>query len=218
MVSAGQDFARLQGNLFTVEARGLEEQRLARRASLPARVKVAADIANAEPKEPWLIWCDLNDESSALAAAIPGAVEVRGSDSPEAKEDAMAKFTRGEIRALVTKPSICGWGINWQHCARVVFVGLSHSFEAWYQASRRTYRFGQKRAVECHMVTSDAEGAVVANLRRKQQDAESMAVGMVAEMAEFTKADIAATKRDFTNYNPQRRMTIPAWIGRDATP
>jgi hypothetical protein len=216
VVDVGSEFARRQGSLFVVEARGLSEQRDARRSSIPARVKVAADLVATAPNDPWLVWCDLNDESSALAAAIPGAVEVRGSDSADDKEDAMARFTTGEIRVLVSKPSICGWGLNWQHCAHVVFVGLSHSFEAWYQAIRRTYRFGQTRPVQCHMVTSDAEGAVVTNLRRKQTDVERMARGMVAEMAEFTKTLIGATKRDFTDYQPTVPMRIPEWVGREA--
>jgi hypothetical protein len=215
IVANGQEFARTQGMLFAVEARGLTEQRIARRSSVADRVKVTADIVNAEPDESWIVWCDLNDESSALAAAIPGAVEVRGSDSPEAKELAMARFASGEIRVLVSKPSICGWGLNWQHCARTAFVGLSHSFEAWYQAIRRIYRFGQLRAVKCWMISSDAEGAVVANLRRKQVDAEKMAIGMIAEMSEFTKADLRATKRDATEYKPNKPMTIPAWIGSE---
>lgn len=215
IVSAGAELARTQGTLFAVEARGLEEQRIARRASLPERVRVTAEIVNAQPSESWIVWCDLNDESSALAASIPGAVEVRGSDSPEAKEVAMARFSSGEIRVLVSKPSICGWGLNWQHCARAAFVGLSHSFEAWYQAIRRNYRFGQTREVECYLISSDAEGAVLANLRRKQADTERMAAGMIAEMADFTRADLKATRRDVTEYRPTKPMTIPAWIGTE---
>lgn len=217
VVSAGADLARHQGTLFAVEAHGLEEQRIARRASLPARVKLAAEIVNAEPNEPWIVWCDLNDESTALAAAIPGSVEVRGSDTPEEKEERMARFTRGEIRVLVSKPSICGWGMNWQHCARTAFVGLSHSFEAWYQAIRRFYRFCQKRPVYCHVITSDAEGAVVASLRRKQADAEAISTGMVAEMTDFTRAELQATKRDVSDYRPSKPMTIPEWIGTEGT-
>lgn len=212
-VAVGAEFARAQSSLFTVEARGLEEQRAARKSSLPDRVRVAAEIVAKEPDEPWLIWCDLNDESSALAAAIQGAVEIRGSDDPETKEARMAGFTRGDVRVLVTKPSIAGWGLNWQHCARVVFVGLSHSFEAWYQAIRRVYRFGQKRAVECHIVTSDAEGAVVTNLRRKQADAERMIDSMVAEMSEFT--NVRAATRDAAEYTPAYPMTIPVWLGQE---
>jgi hypothetical protein len=213
VVSVGQEFARNQGSLFAVEARGLSEQREARKTSLADRVALAAGIVNAEPSEPWLVWCDLNDESSALTAAIPGAVEIRGSDDPETKESRMGDFTDGRARVLVTKPSIAGWGLNWQHCARVVFVGLSHSFEAWYQAIRRVYRFGQRRRVLCHVITSDAEGAVVANLKRKQADADRMVTGMVAEMGEFTA--VGSAKRDATEYRPTKTMTIPIWIGQE---
>lgn len=215
IVSVGTDFARKQGNLFVVEARGLSEQRDARRSSLVERVRVAAEIVNSEPDEPWILWGDLNDETSGLAAAIPDAVEVKGPDSQEDKEAALWGFMSGKIRVIVSKPSICGLGLNLQHCARVVFIGLSHSFEAWYQAIRRVYRFGQKRPVKCWMISSDAEGAVVANLRRKQADAEKMAIGMIGEMADITRADLAATDRDATEYNPTIPMTVPAWVGTD---
>jgi hypothetical protein len=215
VVSVGSDFARAQGSLFTVEARGLSEQREARQASLADRVRVAADIVAREPKEPWLVWCDLNAESSALAAAIPGAVEVVGSDDPETKETELGNFCRGSLAALVSKPSIAGMGLNMQVCARVIFVGLSHSFEAWYQAIRRVYRFGQTRPVECHVITSDAEGAVVANLRRKQREAEAMVDAMVQEMAALGTVR-GGTGRDFTDYKPTVPMTVPAWVGTEA--
>lgn len=179
--------------------------------SLEDRVKAAAALVAEDPREPWLVWCELNDESVALAEAIPGAEEICGSDSADDKETAMANFTRGAVSALVTKPSIAGWGLNWQHCARVVFVGVSHSFESWYQAIRRVYRFGQKRPVEIHVVTSDADGSVVANLKRKQRDAEQMIAAMVREMA--VVGTIRGTKRDFTEYAPKIRMIIPEWVG-----
>lgn len=215
VVACGDDMTAHQGTLFTVEARTLEEQRRARRASLAARVERAAEIVLAEPGEQWLVWCDLNDESAALSAALPGAVEVKGADSEEHKESSLLGFARGDVRVLVSKPSIAGWGMNFQRCARVVFVGLSHSFEAWYQAIRRTYRFGQTRAVQCHVVTSDAEGAVVANLKRKQADAEKMARGMIEHMAEITRAELGATGRDSTEYRPTVRMIVPAWVGQE---
>ena len=214
VVSVGQDFAREQGSLFTVEASGLSEQRKARRESLVERVEVAADIVSRESSEPWLLWCDLNDEGAALTAAIPSAVEISGSLDADEKERRMAAFIAGDVRVLVSKPSISGWGVNLQHCARTAFVGLSHSFEAWYQAIRRTYRFGQKRPVECHMISSDAEGRVGANLRRKQSDAKRMIAGMVREMEIFT--DIKGTSRDSTAYEPLHTMTIPPWVGMEA--
>ncbi len=215
VVSCGDDMAKRQGALFTVEARSLDEQRAARRASMPERVAEAARIVNAEPSESWLVWCDLNAESEALTTAITDAVEVTGSDSVEHKETTLHGFTKRSPRVLVSKPSLAGWGMNWQHCARVVFVGLSHSFEAWYQAIRRTYRFGQTRPVECYVVTSDAEGAVVANLKRKQSDAETMALGMVEHMRDITRAELSATKRDSTEYRPTVRMVVPEWVGRE---
>lgn len=213
VVAVGADFVRQQGTLFAVEARGLSEQREARRTSLTDRVKVAAEIVAAEPNENWLIWVDLNDEGSALTAAIPGAVEIRGSDAADDKESALWEFLSAG-GTLVSKPSICGFGVNAQHCARVIFVGLSHSFEAWYQAIRRVYRFGQSRPVECHVITSDAEGAVVSNLRRKQVEAEAMVDSMVREMAALGSVR-GGTKRDFTDYKPTVPMTVPAWVGRE---
>jgi superfamily II DNA or RNA helicase len=215
VVRLGMEYAQAHGSLFVMEAQGLAEQREARKASVADRVDVCAEIVNAQKDEPWIVWCDLNDESERLAKAIPGSVEIRGSNTAVQKELAVDAFATGKVRVIVSKPSICGWGLNWQHCARVAFVGLSHSFEAWYQAIRRTYRFGQKRAVECYMISSDAEGSVVANLKRKQVAAEDMARSMVAEMSEFTRNDIGATKRDQTEYNPKVPMTIPEWIGKD---
>lgn len=217
VVACGDEMAKRQGALFTVEARTLEEQRAARRASMPERVAAAERIVSAEPNEQWLVWCDLNDESGALAKALADAVEVRGSDTVEHKEDSLHGFAQGRVRVLVSKPSIAGWGMNFQSCARVVFVGLSHSFEAWYQAIRRTYRFGQTRPVECYVVTSDAEGRVVANLKRKQADAEAMSAGMVEHTADITRAELRATSRDATEYKPTVRMRVPAWVGQEET-
>jgi hypothetical protein len=197
--------------LFKAEARTLAEQRAARRESLNARVALAAELANASA-DAWILWCDLNDESAALAKAITGSVEVRGSLDLDEKEARLAAFTRGDARCLVSKPSICGWGMNWQHCANVAFVGLSHSFEAWYQAIRRSWRFGQTRPVNCHVITSEAEGAVASNLKRKQADAERLAAGMVEHMAEISRVELGATKRDFTSYLPKTPMRIPRWL------
>lgn len=213
VVSADLGLARKQGSLFVLEARGLEEQRMARRGTLAARCRIAADLVMAEPSDQWIVWCDLNDESSMLASLIPGSVEVSGADSNDAKEEKMAQFISGAARVLVSKPSIAGYGLNLQNCARACFVGLSNSFEAWYQAIRRNYRFGQKRAVECHMITSDAEGAVVSNLKRKQVDAERMAQKMIEATADFAKRNLNASGRDQTEYNPQFPMTVPSWIG-----
>jgi hypothetical protein len=171
-------------HLFSMEAKTLDERRAARRASLADRVAATAALVAQEPGEQWLIWCDLNAESEALATAIPRAVEVRGSDRPEDKESRLLGFTTGDPHHLDSKPSIAAWGMNYQHCARTAFVGLSDSFEQFYQAVRRVWRFGQTRAVEAYVVTSEAEGAVVRNIERKQRQAEEMMSEMVSAMAE----------------------------------
>jgi DNA modification methylase len=180
------------GTLFKMEARTLQERREARKSTLAERVARAVAIVEAEPDEQWLVWCDLNDESAALAKAITGAVEVKGADSVEHKESSLLGFADGKVRALVTKPSIAGHGMNFQRCARVVFVGLSDSFERYYQAIRRTWRFGQLRAVECYVVTADVEGAVVRNIEAKQRRAMEMQDELVKAMADRTAEHLAA--------------------------
>lgn len=180
---------RTMGQLFAVQAQTLQERLQARRSTIAERVSDTAAVVNATA-DPFLVWCNLNDESAALAKAIPGAVEVTGSDSPEAKEAAMLGFSRGEIRVLVTKPSIAGFGMNWQHCNNMAFVGLSDSYEAFYQAVRRCWRFGQRKPVNVYVVTAETEGAVVANIKRKESDAMKMAESMVEHMKDLNTAAI----------------------------
>lgn len=184
--------------LFAVEAEGLLEQSRARKATVERRVSMAAMLVNSSVK-PWIVWCDRNDESEHLARSIPDAIEVRGSDSPEHKEDAMLGFSEGRYRVIVTKPSICGFGMNWQHCADMCFVGLSHSYEQYYQAIRRCHRFGQTQEVNVHIITSDVEQSVVRNVMRKKEDATEMEQEMIARAA-LVKEDAASTKRDESPY------------------
>jgi len=162
------------GMLFPVEAHTMHERRKARQASIADRVQCAAGLVAAEPDEQWLLWCNLNAESAALTAAIPGAVEVKGSDSRDHKAAALAGFQSGDVQYLVTKPSIAGFGMNWQNCARAAFVGLSDSYEQFYQALRRIWRFGQERPVHAHIVIAEAEGAVLANVQRKERECAAM--------------------------------------------
>ena len=117
--------------------------------------------------EPWVVWCDLNSESSALAKAIPGAVEVRGSDSIEQKEERLRAFSAGEKRVIVTKPSIAGHGLNWQHCRNVAFVGISHSYEQFYQAVRRVWRYGQHEQVHVHIFGAGPDSAIIETIKRR---------------------------------------------------
>lgn len=188
------------GSLFPGVAVTLHEQRQARRDTLDDRVSACAALVNAEPDEPWVVWCDLNDESAALAAAIAGAVEVKGADSNDHKESAMLGFADGAHRVIVTKPTIAGFGMNWQHCARVAFVGLSHSYEQLYQAVRRCWRFGQTRPVEVHVVTSSANARVVANVKQKEAQAKAMMDEIVKHMTESGQALNARARREEMEY------------------
>ena len=178
-----------EGYLIPMEANTLAERRSARRVTIDARVKACADVVNAS-EDQWIIWCGLNDESKNLTAAIPGAVEVTGSDSREFKIAAMRDFKLGKIRVVVTKIAIWGFGANLQNCCRWFHVGLSDSFEAMYQGDRRTWRFGQKRECECYIVTSELEGAVVRNIERKELDFEKMNAGMVEHMREEMNREV----------------------------
>jgi hypothetical protein len=212
---ADHSTAAQAGMLFALEASTLSERRDARRASLADRVAACAALVNADD-EPWIVWCDLNAEGEALRAAIPGAVEIRGSDDPEVKEERLIAFADGRIRVLVTKPSIAGFGLNWQHCARMAFVGVTDSFEAYYQAVRRCWRFGQQREVHVHVFASELEGAVVANLRRKEQDATAMAEQLSAETAGAVREQVLGVTRNTNPYTPAKRITPPAWLKTEA--
>jgi len=201
------------GALFALEANTLQERRGARRASIEHRVAIIRDLVAAEPDEAWMIWCDLNDESEMLASAIPTAVEVRGSDSNEHKERAMLGFASGSVQILVSKPSICGFGMNFQRCSRVAFCGLSDSWEAFYQAMRRCYRFGQTREVVVHIVTSSAENAVLQNIKRKERDAQAMTAALIGQMQLYS--DVLPRKRR-DGEAMSRRYTLPAWLETSA--
>lgn len=196
------------GLLFSVEAKTLMERKQARRESVADRVALAAEIAN-NTDGPVLVWCGLNDESKQLNAAIPDAVEVTGSDDPIHKVSAMLGFTDGTHRVMVTKPSIGGWGMNWQHCATMIFVGLSDSFEEYYQALRRCYRFGQENEVTAHVICAETEGEVVRNIQRKQRETESMMDQLVQHMND------AAPGVERAEYHRPRRVILPDGLSAD---
>jgi hypothetical protein len=162
-----------EGELFAVELGGVGGRAKVRRETLAARVGRAVDLVSAEPGEPWLIWCGLNDEADALTAAIPGAVNVHGGMSREDKASALLGFADGDVPTLITKASVAGWGMNWQHCARMAFVGLGDSYEAYYQCIRRCYRYGQTRPVDVHIVLSQLESQIATNVARKEATART---------------------------------------------
>ena len=171
-----------EDQLFATDLGGVGGRAKIRKATLDARCEQAAKLVMDEPGEPWLLWCGLNAEAARLADLIPGAVNVEGSWTPEAKAEAFLGFADGTVRYLITKPSIAAFGLNWQHCARMAFVGLSDSYEAYYQAIRRCYRYGQQRRVQAHVVLSDLEGGIAANVRRKETQASQMTMELVREM------------------------------------
>jgi len=178
------------GDLFPKQAMTMTERRQAQRGSIGERCRALAEVVNDEPGEPWLIWCHLNDEAEALRELIPGAVNVQGKDSPESKVQNMLDFTHGKIRVLISKPSICGFGMNWQHCARMAFVGLSDSFEQFYQAVRRCYRYGQSRNVKVHIFTAESEGQILLNIKRKEQNHHQMSAQMVEHMRDIMNLEL----------------------------
>ena len=188
------------GDLFGRPAMGLAERRKAQRDSIESRCKALADVVNAEPDEPWLIWCHLNDEADLLQTLIPGSINVQGSDSVESKAKNLLGFAHGDIRVLISKPKIAGFGMNWQHCARTAFVGLDDSFEKFYQAVRRCYRFGQKRVVQVHLFTADNEGQILANLKRKEQQHHEISASMIDYMKDIMNNELQGQQNIVDEY------------------
>lgn len=191
-----------EDTLFELPVQGLREERDELRRTLTERCERAADVlADADTA---VAWCHLNDESKLLTKLMDGAVEIAGSDSTEAKEEKLLAFSHGEIRVLVTKPSIAGWGMNWQHCHRMSFFP-SHSYEQYYQGVRRCWRFGQKHTVEVDVVTTKGGIGALKNLQRKAAQADRMFDALTANMREAEKI-----RRDDSHKN---NMEVPAWLG-----
>lgn len=198
------------GTLFPVVAHTMQERLAARRSSVAARCELAASITPTD--RPFVWWCNLNKESELLAKLIPGAVELRGSDSDAKKEETIKGFLDGSIRVLVSKCSIAGFGLNFQHCADTGFVGLSDSFEQVYQAIRRFWRFGQMRPVTVHFIAAETEGAVVENIKRKEKDADRMAKAMIIHTKDLSKRAVRGMVRDSGEYDPQEAIVIPEYV------
>jgi superfamily II DNA or RNA helicase len=199
------------GYLFAQAAHGLTEQRAAKRASMPKRVAACAELMRRD-SEQWVVWCELNAEQEALEEALGGeAVSIFGALDAEEKERRHAQWLGGEKRVLLSKVSIFGQGLNWQHCNRMAFVGPTNSFEGWYQAIRRCWRFGQSRAVDVHVVLSESERAILENLKRKEADAQTMAEELSACTRQAVRANVlGARQRHHTYRAPAPRW--PAWL------
>lgn len=172
------------------------------------RAKSVADLVLSNPNEPWVIWCDTDYEADEISALMPAAKEVRGSHSPEQKEATLRGFADGSIRHIITKPSICGFGLNWQHCAMTAFVGRTFSYEAWYQAVRRFWRFGQKREVQVHLIVAEGEEAIARVIDRKADDHATMKLAMRAAMARANEKSV--TRK--TAYSATHKAQVPAWL------
>jgi len=190
----------LGNDLFSRPAMGLAERRKAQRDSIEARCNALAKVVNSDTSEPWLIWCHLNDEAELLQSLIPGSVNVQGSDKAEYKAEQMMAFSHGKLRVLISKPKICGFGMNWQHCARMAFVGLDDSFEKFYQAVRRCYRFGQKRSVQVHLFTAENEGQILANLKRKEIQHHEMSENMIEHMKDIMNQELSGQQNIIDEY------------------
>ena len=172
-----------------------------------ARAERVAQTVTAEPNEPWVIWVETDYDADAVMDCLPDAIEVRGSMKVDRKEELLQAFADGEARELVTKPSIAGYGLNWQHCARMAFMGLSFSYESFYQAVRRCWRFGQARQVDAHVVCADTEEAIWQVINRKSGDHEAMKEQMAEAMARAAQSsDVLKT------YHPNKKARLPAWM------
>ncbi len=193
------------GALFYTGLGGIADRSRARKRTTDERVGRAVALVESTPEQ-WIVWCGLNEESSALARRIPGSVEIKGSDTPDAKMAAIEAFQRGDTRVLITKPRIAGFGINLQNCHQMAFVGLSDSFEAYYQCIRRCFRFGQQHPVQVYIVLSNVEQEVYANVIRKQQEATLMSERLIAHVQPFERAELQATGQGDT-YQTQTIIT-----------
>lgn len=171
------------GELFAMTIGGVQGRSRVRRESMAARVARAVELVQSEPQEPWILWAGLNDEAEALATAIPASVNVHGAMTPDEKARHLLGFAHGDFPVLITKLKIAGLGMNYQHAARMAFVGLNDSYEQYYQGIRRCHRYGQKRVVDVHIVLSAIESQIAENVARKEEQANRVIDGLVARNA-----------------------------------
>ena len=196
-----------QFRLFRVPDTSATSIHKEKRLTSEARAEKIAAIVSAEPNEAWIIWVETDYDAEAVKAVLPDAVEVSGSMSIERKEERLRAFSAGEARILLTKPSIAGYGLNWQHCARMAFMGLSFSYESFYQAVRRCWRFRQQRQVDVHVVCADTEEAIWQVVSRKSGDHDAMKAEMTAAMARAARASST-----LHSYQPDQEARLPAWL------
>jgi hypothetical protein len=199
-----------EDGLFALDIVSATTMHDVKRQTAEERARVAADLAMGNV-EPWVLWVDTDYEADAARNALgstPGVVEVRGSMSIETKERNLDAFADGTARVLITKPSICGFGLNWQHCAHTAFVGRSFSYESWYQAVRRFWRFGQKRNVEVHIVVATGEDSIGMVIDRKADDHDSMKLAMRDAM----RRNMGRKSQTRVPYEPRHQGRLPQWL------
>ena len=200
-----------RGKLIPSVVTDLQDRRDARKESLDKRVSKCAELIKSHNMENCLIWCDFNDEGNALEKAIPNAVQVAGSDTNEHKEKSLLGFSTGDIKFLVSKPKIAGFGMNWQNCNNIIFCGISDSYEKYYQAIRRCYRFGQKKEVNVYIVISTRELPVYNNILEKGRLADEMNKKMVEIASKYLEDEIKNTTRMTDEYYAEIKMKLPEW-------
>ena len=193
---------RKDGELFALPAIGLQEQRTERRATIEERCNMVANIVN-QRDDFSIVWCHMNDEGDMLEKILENSVQISGKDSDKRKEEKFLQFLSGEKKVLITKPKIGAWGLNFQHCNHMTFFP-SHSFEQYYQAVRRCWRFGQKRPVHVDIITSEGERGVLSNLQRKEKDSSDMFDSLMGKVLSTAKNATLTTFNDKTEF--------PEWL------
>lgn len=201
----------MPGMLFADGSINVHTMHHEKRTSCQARASRSAEIVATKSDVPWIVWCDTDYEADELVKAIPEAIEVRGSMPERKKEELLSSFTEGRSRIIITKPEIGGLGLNWQHCANVVFVGLSYSFERFYQAVRRSWRFGQKQPVSIWVLQSETEEAITKRVLEKQTAHQAMQRSLADAMRQ-TQIELLQSDTQLNRYKATKRMGVPSWL------
>jgi hypothetical protein len=204
--TVGSNIKPMEGSLFVGDVSATNMHNLKRQTSAARADAVASLVVGSE--EPWIVWSDTDYEADALKARLPGAVEVRGSMPIERKEENLEAFSLGHARVVITKPSVAGYGLNWQHCSNMAFAGRTFSYELWYQAVRRSWRFGQSKPVNVHIIVAEGEDQIGRVIDRKAGDHARMKAAMAGAM----KRACTSTAQVKIPYQPKHKGSVPAWL------
>lgn len=202
------------GQLFWDDLQGIQDRHRVRRLTLQARVQRAADLINGDGDQ-WIAWVGLNDEGRELHRLVPDSVLVEGHQSPDEKAAAIEAFQDGNVRVLITKPRIAGFGMNLQNTHKMVFVGLGDSYEQYYQCIRRCWRYGQRHPVDIYIVLSEPEREIYHNVLRKEAEHREMSEQLIRHVQQFERAEIGMASHDM-DYKPTTPMALPSWLRKGA--